>query len=164
MSKAKIGDRVRIQYSRIRRSARPDAPPPLPQAMKTLEFTVGEESIMRGLSEGVMDMCQGDTKSLSLQPKQAYGDVQTRLIREIPRASLARRLVLKLGMQLTAKDRSSGRKRRVRVIEINKDSILVDGNHPLAGKVVELEVILISVDHSSAANTLRHQMDVGGES
>jgi len=36
----------------------------------------------------------------------------------------------------------------VRVVEIDSESVTVDGNHPLAGKVLELEVSLISLDSS----------------
>ena len=51
---------------------------------------------------------------------------------------------------------SSGRRQRVRVVEINPDSVTVDGNHPLAGKVIELEVNLISLDSSANANHKSH--------
>jgi FKBP-type peptidyl-prolyl cis-trans isomerase 2 len=38
----------------------------------------------------------------------------------------------------------------------------VDGNHPLAGKVIELEVSLLSLDSSADANKRNPQFDLGG--
>ena len=58
----------------------------------------------------------------------------------------------------------TGRSRRVKVVEIKPKSVVVDGNHLLAGKVVELEVTLISVDSSADANRTQPQFDIGGES
>ena len=40
----------------------------------------------------------------------------------------------------------------------------MDGNHPLAGKVINLEVYLLSLDSSSNANQTKQQFDMGGES
>jgi len=45
-----------------------------------------------------------------------------------------------------------------------KAATILIGSHVLAGKVVELDVILISVDASAAANGMQPQFDMGGES
>jgi FKBP-type peptidyl-prolyl cis-trans isomerase 2 len=52
----------------------------------------------------------------------------------------------------------------VRIVQVKSESVRVDGNHPLAGRVVTLEVRLISVDSSADANGSKPQFDVGGES
>jgi FKBP-type peptidyl-prolyl cis-trans isomerase 2 len=51
----------------------------------------------------------------------------------------------------------------VRVVEIKPDSLIVDGNHPLAGEIVELDMMLVSVDPSSHANKTKQQFEMGGE-
>jgi FKBP-type peptidyl-prolyl cis-trans isomerase 2 len=51
----------------------------------------------------------------------------------------------------------------VTVVEIRPDSVIVDGNHRPAGKVVELEVSLLSLDSSSNSNELKPQFDLGGQ-
>ena len=86
------------------------------------------------------------------------------LIKEIPRAKFPKRLTLRVGKRLTALSTWTGRRRRVKVVEIKPKSVVVDGNHLLAGKVVELEVTLISVDSSADANRTKPQFDMGGES
>jgi FKBP-type peptidyl-prolyl cis-trans isomerase 2 len=68
-----------------------------------------------------------------------------------------------VGKWLTHIEPISGHRERVRIIEVNPRSIVVDGNHPLAGEVVELDVMLISVDSSSHANKAKQQFDEGGE-
>ena len=151
---------MRIQYSRVPERGAPIAKtrPPM-----TCEFTVGGKEVVAGLSSGVIGMAPGDKKQLTLQPQEAYGAVQTKLIRQIPRAKFPAHMALQVGKRLTAFVASSGRRERVRVVEIHPDSVTVDGNHPLAGKVIELEVNLISLDSSSNANKRKQQFDMGGQ-
>jgi FKBP-type peptidyl-prolyl cis-trans isomerase SlyD len=108
-------------------------------------------------------MAAGDRKQFKLQPHEAYGEVDPKLIRQIPRAKLPKRLVIEVGKRLTAVRGSARRRRRVTVVEIRPDSITVDGNHPLAGQIVELEVSLLTLDSSGHANKQRPQFDLGGQ-
>lgn len=148
MLTAKIGDRVRILYSRVPAAA---APPTKAPVRKTCEFVVGSSQVFRSLSLGVVGMAQGDRKRLTLQPREAYGNVQPKLIRQIPRERFPKHVVLRVGKRLTAILGATGRRHRIRVVKINPDSVVVDGNHPLAGKVVELEICLVSIDSTFAA-------------
>ncbi len=155
MPSAKVGDRVCVQYARVKERPAVAGKPAdrKPADPKTLEFTVGSREVMSGLSLGVVGMAQGEEKLLTLQPTEAYGPVKPGLIKEIPRHQFPKHLVLRVGKRLTALGGTSGRRRQVRVVEINPKSVLVDGNHLLAGKVVELQVRLISVDSTAAAKS-----------
>jgi peptidylprolyl isomerase len=164
MYQAQLGDRVQIQYFRTPEHAevtdRPDG-------RKTCDFTVGGSEVFPTLSFGVVGMTPGRRKRLTLQPKEAYGKVQPSLIREIPRSRFPKHLVLQVGQRLTAVHGNAGRRRRVTVVGIKLDSVLVDGNHPLAGKAIELDVLLISLvslGSSSNADQSHPQFDLGGES
>ena len=157
---AQIGDRVRIQYftpSRGGGAAKQRRP-------KSVEFIVGSRDVFSSLSFGVVGMAPGDRKRLTLQPAEAYGMVRQKLIRRISRDRLPGHLSLRVGQRLTALRGIAGRRRRVTVVEITPDSVVLDGNHPLAGEIVEMEVNLISLDASSNANQRKPQFDVGGES
>ncbi len=160
MHTAKLGDRVRIQYARVPGS-RPTSDKA--RAEKTFEFTVGSAEVFPSLSLGVVGMAPGDRKRLTLQPREAYGPVKAKLICQIPRQRFPQHLALEVGKRMTAFVASSGRRQRVRIVEIRPDSVTVDGNHPLAGKIIELEVNLISLDSSSNANQQQPQFDIGGQ-
>lgn len=161
MHTAHIGDRVRIQYSRLRDQN--DASDK-PQGKKTCEFTVGSRDVFPSLSLGVVGMAPGERKQFTLQPQEAYGRIHPKLVRQVPRQRFPQHLDLQVGKRLTATRGFAGRRRRVTVVEIRPDSVIVDGNHPLAGQVIELEVCLISLDASSDANPNNPQFDMGGES
>ena len=160
MHTAQLGDRVRIHYSSVRKTL---APSDQPLGHRELEFTVGTGGMIPTISLGVVGMAQGEHKRFTLQPDEVNGAAQPRLIREIPRRRLPKDLVLKVGKRLTAVQRISGRRRQVTVVEVRLESIIVDEERPLVGKVVELEVTLISVDSSADANQTKPQFDAGGE-
>lgn len=160
MHRAELGDRVRIEYSRLVDQGRAAGKP---RKSKTCEFIVGGSEVFASLSLGVVGMVPGDRKRLTLQPGEAYGDLKPKLLRMIPRSRFPKHLELKVGKRLTAVYGLAGRRRRVTVVEVTPDAVLVDGNHPLAGKVVDLEVNLISLDSSAEANVNKPQFDIGGE-
>src|SRR5687767_869139 len=149
MRVVQLGDHVRVQYSRLRsQPSEGDKPSPL----KVLEFTAGSRDVMPGLSSGVVGMAPGEEKRLTLQPADAFGQIKPGLIKEIPRGHIPKKITLRVGKRLSALSTRSGRQRRVRIVEIGPKSVKVDGNHVLAGKVVVLDVQLISVGSPAEAN------------
>lgn len=142
MYQAQLGDRVQVQYFRTRRHA---AESEQLGGRKTCDFTVGGSEVFPALSFAVIGMTPGGRKRLTLQPAEAYGNVLPDLIRQVPRASFPEHMVLQVGKRLTSVHGIGGRRSRVRVVEMKLDSVLVDGNHPLAGQVIELDVVLISL-------------------
>ena len=160
MHTAQIGDRVRIQYSRLPQRA---AARGASHGQKTLEFTVGSNEVPPAFRLAVVGMAPGDRREITLQPQEAYGAVKRKLIRQIPRERFPQNIELKIGKRLTALVSTSGRRERVRIVKINAKSVTLDGNHPLAGKTVKLEVSLLSLDSSSNANKQKPQFDLGGQ-
>ncbi len=165
MHQAKMGDRVRVEYVRVRIETNGNGKALAKEpALKAVEFTVGGPEVLPGLSLGVIGMAAGDNKRLHLQPSEAFGPSIPCLIREIPRQRFPKRIRLRVGKKLSAVSKQTGRRRVVRIVKLEPGMVVVDGNHPLAGRAVVLDVRLISVDASAEANRLRPQFDVGGES
>ncbi len=143
MTTAKLGDRVRVQYLELLKDGTATEKQ---RGRQVLQFTVGSKEMIPGVSFGMVGMAEGEQKRLTLQPKDAYGAVRPKLIKEVPRQRFPAGLHLHVGQRLTATGVDSGRRRRVQVLEIKPDAVVVDGNHPLAGKVLEVEVQLLSLD------------------
>jgi peptidylprolyl isomerase len=142
MSKVKLGDRVRVQYLGMLSSGRPMS---ASGGREVLNFTAGSGRVMPGISFGVVGMSVGEQKRLTLTAEQAYGAVDSKLIKEVSRQRFAPGLNLQVGKQLMATGAKSGRRRRVKVVELRPETIVIDGNHPLAGEAIEVELQLIAV-------------------
>jgi peptidylprolyl isomerase len=147
MVKAKLGDRVRIQYLELLEDGTATR---RQRGRQVLQFIVGSKEVIPGISFGTVGMAEGEQKRLTLQPKDAYGAVRPKLIKEVPRQQFRSGLDLRVGQRLVAIGKDSGRRRRVQVLQIKPETVVVDGNHPLAGKVLEVEVQLVSLDPSSS--------------
>ena len=162
MPQAQLGDRVQVQYFRI-----PDEgviTDQLPTHM-TCEFSVGSREVFHTLSFGVVGMTLGCRKRLTLQPHEAFGRIRRGRFRQIPLSHLPPDTVLEVGKRINLVRRIDGKRRHGTIVEIKLDSVLVDGNHRLAGKVIELEVLLVSLVSSLLnARQDQSQFDIGGES
>ncbi|MBI3466285.1 MAG: FKBP-type peptidyl-prolyl cis-trans isomerase [Planctomycetes bacterium] len=147
MNRAKLGDRVRVQYLGLLEDGTATEKN---RGRRVLQFIVGSKDVIPGISLGVVGMAKGEEKRLTIEPKDAYGAVRRKLIKEIPRQRFPTHLDLCVGKRLTSIGVTSGRRRRVQVVAIKPDTVVVDGNHPLAGKVLEVELQLVSLNSLSA--------------
>lgn len=143
VTKAKVGDRVRVEYS----GQFKDEKTGLQRLGREIfEFTIGSRDVMPGINKGIVGMVEGERKQMTLQPQDAYGEFRANLIQEISRQRLPSDVVLKIGKRLTTVGQKSGRRRKVRIVELTPTTVVVDGNHPLAGKTVEVEFQLLVHD------------------
>ena len=156
--KAKLGDHVRIEYS----GQFKDEKAGLQRlGREVFEFTIGSSEVMPGINKGVVGMVEGERKQMTLRPQDAYGEFRPQLIQEIPRSRLPSDVVLKVGKRLTTIGVKSGRRRKVKIVELTSTTVVVDGNHPLAGKTVEVEFQLLV--HDTSANGAGLKRDIGSD-
>ncbi len=148
MHRVVIGDRVQIQYVRI--PVGEEAPVKRPRRVK-LEFIAGSSEVSPALSQAVAGMLPGEHKHLKLQPSEAYGEILPKLIRQVPRERFPKEPPLQVGQRVTMSIRSTGKKRRAIIREIQLESVLIDGNHPLAGREILLDIELIAMATMSAS-------------
>ena len=141
MPRAKLGDRVQVQYMGTLEDG---TAVEFSLGRQVVEFNVGGKEVVPGISFGVVGMAEGEQKRLTLRPGEAYGPVRPKLIREVPRGRFPSGLSLRVGQRLTG-TLTSGRRRRVEVVALKPDSVVVDANHPLAGKVLTVEVQLMQI-------------------
>lgn len=137
---AKVGDRVRVEYSGHFK----DEKSVLQRLAREIsEFTVGRREVMPGIDKGVVGMLEGERKQMTLSPQDAFGEFRPNRIQEIARERLPSDVVLKVGKRLTTIGVKSGRRQKVRIVELTPTTVVVDGNHPLAGKTIEVDLQLL---------------------
>jgi len=110
-----------------------------------LEFTIGAKQMIPGFEQGVMGMQVGDSKTVEISSDQAYGPVNDQLMVEMPYEDQLKQMNVQVGMELPAQ-LQNGNQIMVVVKEIRDTTILVDANHPLAGKdlIFDIEMVEIS--------------------
>jgi FKBP-type peptidyl-prolyl cis-trans isomerase 2 len=110
-----------------------------------IEFKAGGHQLIPGFEKAVMGMKVGQKKSFTLKPKDGYGLVNPKALREVPKKQLPAGITPKAGMTLYAQAKD-GKPIPVKIKEVRKDSVVIDFNHPLAGKTLHFDVEVVDIE------------------
>lgn len=109
-----------------------------------LQYTHGSHEIIPGLEQALSGLDEGDVQQVTVAPEDAYGPVKPEGFHEIEKSRVPEG-ARKVGAQLVARDQE-GHERRLRVHEVRDDTLVVDLNHPLAGKTLIFDVKVLAVE------------------
>lgn len=133
------GDRVRIHYTgRLEDGGTFDTS----IGREPYEFVVGAQEVISGLDRAVLEMAEGESRTVVLPPEEAYGDYRDGLAEEVARERLPEGVTEGTGLRANV----DGREAIVWVTELNEERAVVDANHPLAGHTLTFDVELVSVE------------------
>jgi FKBP-type peptidyl-prolyl cis-trans isomerase 2 len=142
MQQVKKGDTVKVHYhGRLEDGTTFDSS----QGREPLEFEVGSGMVIAGFDEGVTGMQIGEKKTIHIPASEAYGPVQQEMIMEFPKNRFPADLTPEVGMQLNMSN-GQGQNFPVVIVEVKDEVVVLDANHPLAGKdlIFDLELVEIS--------------------
>ncbi len=108
-----------------------------------LVFVHGRQQIIPGLERELVGMRPGEEKQVVVKPEDAYGESVPGAQQEVPKDAIPKE-GLKVGTTLTARS-GSGETRPVVVKEIKENTVVLDFNHPLAGKTLYFDVKVLGV-------------------
>ncbi len=107
-----------------------------------LTFVVGSNQIISGFDQAVIGMKLNETKNITLQPSEAYGQVNPSLIMHVPLSIFGNQTV-KVGSIVTSN--SSSGVVQGRVTSVNTTDATVDFNPPLAGKTLDFTIRIVGI-------------------
>ena len=108
-----------------------------------LEFTIGEKQVIPGFEDAVTGMKLNQEKTIKLKPEEAYGNRDDRLVAKIPRDKFPPEI--QEGGKLILKG-PEGQHLPAVIREVSKDIVIIDLNHPLAGKQLTFKVKVVGVN------------------
>ena len=114
------------------------------EGKEPIEFILGQGRLIPGFEKGLIDMKLNEKKTIEIAKDQAYGDVNDNLIQEINKAELPQDMEPKVGMGLVSKS-PDGKEINLMVVEVKDESIVIDGNHPLAGHDLIFDVEVVEI-------------------
>ncbi|MCK5149683.1 peptidylprolyl isomerase [Candidatus Pacearchaeota archaeon] len=109
-----------------------------------IEFEVGAGKVIKGFDEAVIGMEEGQEKEFSMNPEDGYGEVKPELKKEVPRSALpeGQEPQVGMGLMMTA---PTGQQIPAKIIEVDKEKIVLDLNHPLAGKKLNFKIKVVGI-------------------
>lgn len=107
-----------------------------------ISFTIGSNQVIPGFESAVMEMNVGDSKKITLSPEQAYGYPSDEMIQEVSKDFVPS--TVQVGEMLTSETENGSF--NVIVKEVKESTVVLDANHPMAGKTLVFELELVDVE------------------
>jgi FKBP-type peptidyl-prolyl cis-trans isomerase 2 len=118
------------------------------EGRQPLEFEVGSGAVIPGFDDGVVGMSVGDKKTINIPAEEAYGGVEEDRFMEFPIDRFPPDLKPEVGMTLTMSD-GSGQQFPVMIADVEDEVVILDANHPLAGKDLVFDIELMEIKGKS---------------
>jgi peptidylprolyl isomerase len=151
MDIAKTGDRVRIDY--VGRIEEDSAGEPVRATdgeeflcgdTGPVELLIGGEEILPGLERALVGMAPGETRTVKIPAEEGYGQWDEEMMISLARRDLPPGLNPLPGQVLEVTD-DDGDVFPVKVAALTAETLIIDTNHPLAGKDLVFELRLLDI-------------------
>jgi len=120
-----------------------------------ISFCMGWGAMPPGLEQALMGMKENDHKVITLAAEQAYGNFDDELVMEVPRADFDLEGELRPGLVFETQNKE-GQPVYFIVQEVRPESVLIDFNHPLAGKDLEVAFTIRQVREATPEDLQEH--------
>ena len=109
------------------------------EKMGPLDYIHGYHFLIPGLERALTNREQGESFSLTVPPKDAYGEILEDAVFKVPRSQFPADIDLQVGMAFEAQHHP------VVIQAIDDDGVLLNANHPLAGKTLYFDIKIVEV-------------------
>jgi peptidylprolyl isomerase len=141
MTEAKKGDMVQVHYTgRFKDGSLFDSS----RDRTPIQFTLGNGEMIPGFENAVIGMKTGDTKTAKILANDAYGPYIDDMVMKVDKDKFPADMELKTGLMLKIRQ-PDGNAINVMVTDISDDKVVLDANHPLAGKDLEFDIELVHI-------------------
>ena len=134
-----VGDQIKVNYvGRFDNGEVFDSS----EGREPLEFKVGGEQVIAGFDRAVFGLKPGESCKVVVAPTDGYGEHVSEMVVTIERQQIPDNDKLVLGSMLEV-GMEDGQSLEVQVVELSDETVVLDGNHPLAGKELHFEIELL---------------------
>jgi FKBP-type peptidyl-prolyl cis-trans isomerase SlyD len=126
---------MRLEDGRVLDASSPEAP---------FRYVHGQGQIFRGLERALEGLAEGDSREIVLRPEEAFGARDSAGIEVVPRRAFPDDVELDRGQELLLQG-PDGETIPFSIVEVQGEEVVVDLNHPLAGKTLRFEVTVREV-------------------
>ncbi len=113
-----------------------------------LVYLHGYDNLISGLEAALEGTSAGYRSTVVVEPADAYGEFDKEAVFEVPLSEFPEGMPLAPGLQLAAE--TPGGDISVVVVEVGEEAVLLDANHPLAGKRLHFDIEVVDVRAASA--------------
>ena len=144
MKKVTQGDHVTIEYKGMLENgdtveSSADTGP--------FELEVGGGAMPPGFENALINMREGEEKTVVLQPDEAFGHKDKKLLHKVDRSVFGKNITPTTGMVLGMTVDKDGQKQKIPALitAVNGEEVTIDFNHPLAGKAITYKFTVTAI-------------------
>jgi len=104
-----------------------------------ITYVHGYGMLVPGLEAALAGLSAGDERDIVVPAEAGYGERDEELVMEVDRADFPRPAAVAVGDEFVAES-PDGDEIAMNVLEVKKDTVIVDANHPLAGMTLRYRV------------------------
>ena len=147
MQKIKNGDTVSVNYTgKLEDGTIFDSS--LVEGREPLHAVLGQGQLISGFEKGLLEMSVGEKKTVEIEHTEAYGEIIKEMIIEVAKNQVPENI--EVGHMLQGNGPMGPV--NVKVVEIKDDVVIIDGNHPLAGKKLIFDLEVMGIEPSTESN------------
>ena len=113
------------------------------EGKEPLELTIGNNQVIPGFENGIKEMKLNEEKNIKINAKDAYGERDERMVVAVPRSKFPTEI--EAGGQLLLKG-PEGQRIPAKIKELKDNEVIIDLNHPLAGKELNFKVKVVGIN------------------
>lgn len=114
----------------------------------TLDYLHGFKNLLPALEQFLTDKEEGFSGTIEVGPREGFGEFDADSIMKIHKSQIEGFENVKVGMQIELESEEGIFP--ALVTAINADSVVVDGNHPYAGKTLVFDVKVLAIRDATA--------------
>ena len=114
---------------------------------EAMTVTLGSGQLIEGFENAVSTMVEGETKTFTIEPEQAYGNRDPERKATLDRSMFPDDFNFTTDMTIPLSGPDGGPVLST-LVEVTDESVVVDVNHPLAGKTLTFEVEVLNVEET----------------
>ncbi|MDP2653482.1 MAG: peptidylprolyl isomerase [Candidatus Omnitrophota bacterium] len=114
------------------------------EGKEPMEYVHGGGSIIPGLEKRLTGLKVGDKKTVTVPADEAYGQPNPEAIQEAPKSLFPANVTIEKGMVVPLQTKE-GQQVPAIVQEIKGDTVVLDFNHPMAGKQLVFDITVVAI-------------------
>jgi FKBP-type peptidyl-prolyl cis-trans isomerase SlyD len=109
-----------------------------------IQYAHGQNELLPGLEEELEGLEEGERKHVTVGPEKAFGTPDPAAVRSVPRSAFRELPEVRAGEMVRGK--LGDKEFQATIMRVDDEHVMLDMNHPLAGKTLKYDVEIVSVD------------------
>jgi len=114
------------------------------QGRQPLEIQMGAGQLIKGFEQALEGMTVNEKKTFTLEPDDAYGQIDESLTRAFPRSDVPPEMNPQVGQTVGLHD-GNGQQIPATIVAVDDENVTVDLNHPMAGKALTFAIEVVGI-------------------